>query len=321
MKYIFKTFLILILISGFIYAAAPVGTATGQFLTIGVGGREIAMGEAVTASSNGAGSVFWNPAGLVDSEQKDVFAAYNQWPAGIHVGAVSAAVSNPVFGSFAMHVKYVNFGEIEITTIDNPNGTGASLLMSNYAVGFTYGKYLTDKVSVGATVNYVKEQYGSNGYNTLAFDVGILYRASYNNLKIGMSVLNFAPEVQYSGTYIDYSFYDSYATGTEVEFDSWSLPMTFRFGAAMDIYQEGANKLTAAFDMVHPNDNREQYNMGMEYNYGEKMFLRLGYKLTSDIGGFSGGLGFVVNSLVLDYSLSSLGKLGLTNRLSVGFKL
>ncbi len=300
---------------------APIGTAVAQFLTIGVGGREVAMGEAVTATTDGSGSVFWNPAGVVDGNSNDIYAAYNQWPAGIHVGALSYAYTNKSLGTFSMNVKYVNFGDMEITTEASPNGTGEMLYMSNFAIGLCYGRYLTDRVSIGLNAKWVNEKYGSNGYNTIAWDIGLLYRSDFRNLKIGMSIMNFSNEVQFSGSYIDYSYARSYLTGNAIPFDNWSLPMTFRFGAAIDVINKGASKLIAAMDMVHPNDNVEQYNIGMEYAYSNMVFVRAGYKLTAYEGGLSAGFGFKWNMINIDYALTSLGNLGITNRLSIGFEL
>lgn len=320
-----KTLIIILLIAfglmGYAEPFAPVGTSVGQFLTIGVGGREVAMGEAVTANTKGSGSVFWNPAGVVDGGANDIYAAYNQWPAGIHVGALSYAYSNKSIGTFAVNAKYLNFGKMEITTVENPNGTGEMLSMSNYAIGLSYGRYLTDRVSIGLTAKLVNEKYGSNGYTTVAWDVGLIYRADVRNLKIGMSIQNFSNSVQFSGTYIDYSNSDSYLTGTELEFEKWSLPMTFRFGAVIDVYNEGANKVIAALDMVHPNDNVEQYNIGVEYAYDNMIYVRTGYKLSAYEGGFSAGFGILWNNIMFDYALTGLGKLGVTNRLSIGYNL
>ena len=306
---------------GYAESFAPVGTSTGQFLTVGVGGREVAMAEAVTATTSGSGSVFWNPAGLVDGSSNDVYAAYNQWPAGIHLGAISYAYSNSKLGTFSLNAKYVNFGEMEITIVDNPNGNGSMLQMSNYAIGLSYARYLTDKVSMGLTAKLVNESYGSNGYMTVAWDVGLIYRSDFRNLKLGMSIQNFSNKVQFSGSYIDYSYSDSYLTGTEIEFSKWSLPMTFRFGAAIDVYNEGMNKVIAAVDMIHPNDNVEQYNIGLEYAYDNMIYVRAGYKLAVYEGGLSGGFGVKWDMITLDYALTHLGNLGLTNRLSLGINI
>lgn len=321
-----KTLLIFLLIAFSLmsYAEepfAPIGTSVAQFLTIGVGGREVAMGEAVAASSIGAGSVFWNPAGLVEGATNDVYAAYNQWPAGIHLGAVSYAYNNERIGTFSLNAKYVNFGEMEITTVENPGGTGDMLQMSNYAIGLSYGRYLTNKVSMGLTAKLVNEKYGANGYSTIAWDVGLIYRSDFKNLKIGMSIQNFSGKIQFSGSYIDYSYSNSYLTGTEIEFDQWSLPMTFRFGAAIDLINEGPNKLVVGLDMVHPNDNVEQYNIGLEYAFDNMVFVRAGYKLSSYEGGLSGGIGFKLDMIRIDYALTNLGNLGITNCLSLGVNI
>lgn len=320
-KFIIILLLVAFSLMGYAEPFAPVGTSTGQFLTIGVGGREVAMGEAVTALTKGSGAVFWNPAGIVDGQSNDIYFAYNQWPAGIHIGALSYAYVNPKLGTFSINAKYVNFGEMEITTVEDPNGTGAMLQMSNYAIGLTYGRYLTDKVSMGLTAKLVNERYGANGYTTLAWDVGLMYRADFRNFKIGMSILNFSNMVQYSGSYIDYSNSDSYLTGNELEFEKWSLPMTFRFGAVIDVYNSGVNKVIAAVDMVHPNDNVEQYNIGVEYAYDSMIFVRTGYRLSAYEGGFSAGFGFKWNMINLDYALTAMGALGLTNRLSLGINI
>jgi hypothetical protein len=320
-KIIILLLLVAFSLMGYAESFAPVGTSTGQFLTIGVGGREVAMGEAVTALTKGSGAVFWNPAGIVDGESNDIYIAYNQWPAGIHIGALSYAYVNPKIGTFSLNAKYVNLGEMEITTVENPDGTGAMLQMSNYAIGLSYGRYLTDKVSMGITAKLVNEYYGANGYTTLAWDVGLMYRADFRNFKIGMSILNFSNMVQFSGSYIDYSNSDSYLTGNELEFEKWSLPMTFRFGAVIDVYNKGANKLIAAVDMVHPNDNVEQYNIGVEYAYDDMVFIRAGYRLSAYEGGFSAGFGFKWNMINIDYALTAMGALGVTNRLSLGINI
>ena len=141
-KTVITFLLIIIALAATAESFAPVGTAVAQFLTVGVGGREVAMGEAVTALTQGSGSVFWNPAGIVNGGTNNVYAAYNQWPAGIHLGALSYAYSKPELGTFSINAKYVNFGEMEITNEQSPNGTGQMLQMSNYAVGLSYGRFL-----------------------------------------------------------------------------------------------------------------------------------------------------------------------------------
>ena len=50
-----------------------VGISSLQFLKIGVGARATALGESFVAISNDASALFWNPAGLANTEGNQVF--------------------------------------------------------------------------------------------------------------------------------------------------------------------------------------------------------------------------------------------------------
>ena len=86
--------------------------------------------------------------------------------------------------------------------------------------------------------------------------------------------------------------------------------------------------LTYGIDAIHPNDNSEYVNLGMELNYSDKFFLRGGIPslLKKDrIEGLSFGVGinYPINRmrtlLKIDYSLSNFGPLGEVRRLNLSF--
>jgi len=330
MKKIWMVFFIVgILFSATVSAEefAPVGTAVAQFLEIGLGARATGMGEAITAITDDAGSVFWNPAGLADISGRNLYTAYNTWPAGISIGGLSAAMSLGNIGTFAVSTVYLITDDMEITTIDRPDGTGEYFNISNYSLGLTYSRYLTDKVSIGVTTKLVHEGYWDYSYSSWAMDLGTLYRTGFHGLNIAMSILNFGPEVKFSGDYIDYSDPLSYNAQPDPEpksFEKYSLPINFRFGVSMDLLNAGAHRLISAFDMVHPNNNLEQYNLGFEYSMNRMFYLRSGYRFNTDEGGFSLGAGLKLNmgnalGLYTDYSYADLGILKSIHRFSIGF--
>ncbi|MDO9548521.1 MAG: PorV/PorQ family protein [Candidatus Marinimicrobia bacterium] len=304
---------------------APVATAVAQFLEIGLGARATGMGEAVTAITNDAGSVFWNPAGLADVDGRSLFSAYNTWPAGISIGGLSAAMKLGNIGTFAVSTVYLVTDDMEITTIDFPEGTGEYFNISNYSLGLTYSRYLTDKVSVGVTTKLVHEGYWDYSYSSWAIDLGTLYRTGFRGLNIAMSILNFGPEVKFSGNYIDYSDDKSYAADPQKPktFDKYSLPVNFRFGVSMYLIDTDIHRLISAFDMVHPNNNLEQYNLGFEYSMNKMFYLRSGYRFNTDEGGLSLGAGIDLKmgeslNLRTDYSYADMGILKSIHRFSLG---
>lgn len=300
---------------------APVGTAVAQFLEVGVGARATGMGEAFTVMSNDASAVFWNPAGLVDAQSRNLFSAYNRWPADITFAGAAYSFKLGRFGSIALSGVYLMTDDMEVTTIEKPEGTGEFFNLTNYAFGLTYARYLTDRVSVGITTKIVHEDYFGYGYTTWALDLGTIYRTNFHGMKLGMSILHFAPEIKFSGKYIDYSDPLSVDANKPKSFDTYSLPMNFRFGVCINLLESRYHQLVGAADMIHPNNNLEQYNLGVEYSFNTMMFLRGGYKFNADEGGMTigGGLRLGLGSalgLNVDYSYADMGVLKTAHRVS-----
>ncbi len=304
---------------------APVGTAVAQFLEIGAGARATAMGQAYTAMASHAEAVFWNPAGLADSKGQDFFTSYIKWPADISLVGLSYGLNLGSFGNVAISGQYLMTDDMEITTLEKPGGTGEFFSLTNFAMGLSYARYLTDRFSVGVTGKVVHEKYYSHGYTTWALDLGTQYHTSFHGLVLGMSIMHFAPEVHFSGDYIDYSDSKSYGVNKSKTFNNYSLPINFRFGAAINLMNSGSHHLTGAADMVHPNNNLEQYNLGLEYGFDQLFFLRGGYQLQADEGGMALGLG--VQSpmsgklkVLFDYSFADLGILTSAHRFSLSLR-
>jgi opacity protein-like surface antigen len=65
-------------------------------------------------------------------------------------------------------------------------------------------------------------------------------------------------------------------------------------GVAADVMKSDENRITAAIDAVHPNDNTEYLNVGVEYGWTEMVFLRGGWKSLFERDteqGFTAGIG------------------------------
>ena len=75
--------------------------------------------------------------------------------------------------------------------------------------------------------------------------------------------------------------------------------------------------------MIHSNNNLEDINLGIEYNFKDKYFLRTGYKTQADISGVTFGFGtnFNFNNRILSvhYSYSDLGILPGNQQISIEY--
>ena len=217
------------------------------------------------------------------------------------------------FGTVAVHVSALTMGDMRVRTPFYPEGNGEMFTVSDFTAGITYAKELTNKFSIGATYKIVYEKYWTYESQGWAVDIGTLYHTGFKSLVIGMSVLNFGPEMSFSGRYDDYANLDTSGDPTETDFSSYDLPLTFKFGMAMNLMEGNDYVLTGAIDGVHPNDNKTRLNMGLEACFKNVIALRAGYKMNYDEDTFCAGLGFFVPfagyKLRLDYSYNDMGLL------------
>ena len=103
-------------------------------------------------------------------------------------------------------------------------------------------------------------------------------------MRIGMSISNFGGKIGMGGfnTLVDYDV-DENIYGNNDRIDAhldaakWPLPLIFRFGISKDFRFSGNQKITVATDGIHPSNNVEYVNAGLEYNYSDLVFLRLGH--------------------------------------------
>ncbi len=323
------TILFVLALAGGVFAeGSKVGSAGAQFLKIGVGSRYQGMGEAAVAAANDAYSMYWNPAGLVEVENTAIAFTNVNWILDIDLNYVALARNIEDVGVFGASVSVLSMDEQEVTRADVPDGTGERYDASSYAIGISFARQLTTKFAFGATFKYIGEKIYQEESKGFAFDFGTLLYTGFRSLRMGMSVTNLGPELQFSGTDVGYD--DQSGDGSndpfaaELKTTPYDLPLTFRVGLAYDIYAGSNSLLTLSADLKHPNDNDQQGSIGAEWGFDEKFFLRGGYKLNyeEETVSFGGGLvTSITNStdLAIDYSWQDFGRLESTQRFSVGF--
>jgi hypothetical protein len=105
---------------------------------------------------------------------------------------------------------------------------------------------------------------------------------------------------------------------SNIELDSWDLPLLFQFGVSTNAIRNDTYRWTLAVDALHPSDNYESLNVGTELAYQEFLFLRGGYNalgLKNGEGGLSLGLGFTTGTLFsniilkIDYAYRDMNRL------------
>jgi hypothetical protein len=305
---------------------AKVGTAGAQFLKIGLSARATGMGEAYIVAVDNSESIFWNPGALARVENFDINASYVQWPADIAYSGIALAAFFKNIGTFGFHITGLQLGDMRVRTIYKPEGDGRMFTASQFSGGFSFARFLTSSFSIGLTFKYIHEKFWDYSAKNWAIDIGTFYDTGFNSLVLGMSILNFGPEMSFQGRYIDYSDPDEIGGPGEFEekdFLQYPLPLTFRFGMAMYVYQSENMRVLTTLDTYKPNDNRQQINAGFEFTFIDMLMLRGGYKFGSDENKYCFGAGFRLGffnplNLRLDYSYADMGVLDIVHRGTFG---
>lgn len=311
-----------------------IGTGALTFLEIGVGARAMGMGGAFVAVANDASATFWNPAGIVWSDNIQIEASHTAWFMDTKFDFLSGVIPLPHLNSaIAVSFTTIGFGEQPVRTVDRPTGTGEKYDARDYSVGITWATALTDRFSFGLSAKFLSSRIWHESASAFALDFGIFYNTALDGLRLGFSMANFGSSVQYSGRDLDSTIdpdkevenFDR--VPAQYQTDPYPLPILFRAGISYELGLGPVGNVIIAADLLHPSHAPEAVNVGLEYGFLNMFFLRGGYQNLFDdsaINGLTLGAGIDYYNqdsgfgIRFDYSWSEWGVLSNTQRFSVG---
>lgn len=230
---------------------AQVGAAAVPFLQIEPDSRASAMGNASVAVASDANAVFWNPAGLAFQEGIEGALTHSQWlpefDAGLFFDYVAGKYNVPGWGTFGMHLTYLNLGEHEgRDEFNNPTGTFRSY---DLAFGGSYGFKLNKKFALGTGLRLIYSNLApgqtvgtqeTKAGVSVGFDFAGLYKSGYFSMggvqseaSVGFNLANMGPTIQYSDSE-----------------QSDPIPTNMRFGWSYDMKFDEYNSLRLSNDFT-----------------------------------------------------------------------
>lgn len=330
-----KVLIILLLSVVYIFGQTKVGSTAAPFLNIAVSPRAISMGGAFIATANDVSSLYWNPAGASRSDINEAMFSHSRWFADINYNWAGAMVKLGGAGTLGLSLTYLDYGDIEVTTLAEQDGTGEFFSASDMSLGLTYAYNLTDRFSLGGTVKYIQQKIWNSSASAIAIDLGVLFHSDIYGLRIGATITNFGTGMQMDGKDllvqhdIDPNIYgNNDQILANLQTDEFPLPLTFRIGLAMDVLDTDDHRFTLAADALHPNDNSESVNVGAEYMFNNLIAFRVGYKslfLDNSEEGLTAGIGLNYNfatdfGVRIDYAYQDFEVLDYTQHFSLGIK-
>ncbi|MGH1366690.1 MAG: PorV/PorQ family protein [Calditrichia bacterium] len=325
--------LIVVLASGLSYAQvqnfaeniSKRGTTAASFLEVGVGGRALAMGGAYTAAANDPSAIYWNVAGIAKMQKSGIFFNHSEWIADTNFDFISGVFQMGRYGALGVSLTALTMDEMAVTTVDDPEGLlGQRFNAGDFSFSVAYAIRLTENFSIGFNPKVIHQYIWQLSATGFAMDLGVHYNTPFKGVQLGFALTNFGSKMQMSGenARVLYDFEPGSSGNNErvpaiLETNSWALPLNFKIGMLYKLLNVQSNSVNLAVDAQYPNNDYESLNVGIEYNYGNRLSLRGGYRGillddTEESFTFGAGLNFpVVGNVMLhfDFAYADFGLL------------
>jgi hypothetical protein len=336
--------LLLLLPATMMFAGNPdrQGEAGAYELLLNPWARSAGLHSINVANVRGIDGLFLNPAGMSRIEGTEIGVSQSRYltTTGITVNAFGLVTKAGKNGFLGVSLNSMNFGDIAVTTTNQPEGTGATFSPSFINIGLSYAKVF-ERVTVGMTFRVVSEGISDMKATGACLDAGVQYRN--DNFHFGLSLRNVGTRMAYGGEGLSFSQINpdqsfNYNLTYEFRASSFEMPSQLNLGVAYDIKMGKKAKTTVNASFTSNAFSRDQIGAGAEFEILEMFTFRGAYRY--DVGqtapgidgsqdlytGLAGGVSAELpikkgsgRKLGLDYSFLPTRALGHTH--NIGFRL
>ncbi len=340
-KIVITGFCLILMLATMVLASGPkLGISAAPELSIPIGGRSVALGGSHMANVQGVEAMYWNPAGLATLSGGEASFNYLSYFADMSIANVSAAVKAGSLGSIGLSFQSMSIGDIAVTTIEAPEGTGETIKPGYLTFGVSYARRMTDRINFGGNMKVITERIGNMNATGIAFDLGLQYVTPWN-FSFGVTMRNFGGDMRFDGTGIEFNtnipWADPNSTSrrTRLDMASAELPTSLSMGIAYMYPMGELQKLYVAGSFTNNSFGLNQANVGLEYGFKDMVFLRTGYAVpmypedypgdkSNDYQyGLAAGLGLRVpmggTTLLFDYAYRDMDLFDANQYFTIGF--
>lgn len=238
-----------------------------------------------TASIYGVEAMRLNIAGMGRINKTEVVLGHSLYLQGTGISMNALGLSQKVGknGAFGFSLMSVDFGEINVTTTDQPEGTGVTYSPNFFNLGFGYSHIFENKISVGVLVRLINESITDVSAFGFALDAGVQYvTGPEDNFKFGISLRNIGSRMTFSGEGLS-TFTDSPGTtGHDITLSQraagFDLPSVLNIGMSYDFRFLEINRLTLMGNFTSNSFSSDQLGAGLEYSLNDRFMVRAAYK-------------------------------------------
>lgn len=298
MKKIYITIISFTLLTTQLFAGNPdrIGQAGALQLNINGWARSAGSGWSGVSTATGLEAMFFNLGGLAYSEKTELNLTSSQWLSGSDISINNFGFSQKLNndGVFAISVSSFNLGDIQVTTVDQPDGTLGTYSPRHSNLTFGYSKRFTESISGGVAVKAFSEALPNLRSQGVAMDAGILYVTSsnkdnefkQNNVRFGVSIRNIGPDAVYSGDGLSIKLINPNNNNLETTVSQraarYNMPTSVNISAAYDFRLDQNDvtyfhKLTPSLTFTNNAFARNQFTGAVNWAYKDVLEVRGGF--------------------------------------------
>lgn len=243
-----------------------------------------------TANVTGAEAMRLNVAGLAFTEKTELIFANSTILKGADLTSNAFAFGQKVGESGVIGISMVamGLGDIDITTVANPDGGIGSYKPQYLNIGLGYSKAFSNSIYGGFVLRGISESISNVNALGMAIDAGIQYVAgAEENIHFGISLRNIGVPMRYSGDGLSFrgeSPNGNYQLSVEQLSARFELPSLMHIGFAYDFNVTKDHRITAVGNFTSNSFTPDQIGAGVEYGFRDYFMVRAGYTYEEGIG-------------------------------------
>lgn len=248
-----------------------VGSAGASHMLVNPWARSTGSGTAGFASVHGLEATFTNVAGLAFTDKTQIKFNYTNWMGSADIALYSAGIAQKVSESdvIAVSMQSFGFGDIAITTVNNPEGNIGTFSPRSNVFNIGYARTFSSSIYGGVNIKVITESMSNLKATGFAIDAGIQYvTGEQDQIKFGITLKNVGPVMKFKGdglaNQINYVSTGAVAT-LEQRSATYELPSLLSIGGAYDFIFNEKHKLNLALGFTANSFSSDQFALGLDY--------------------------------------------------------
>ncbi len=295
MKKIYSCVLAIFLTGIFLFPVNPVlagnkdraGQAGASELLINPWVNGSGWGSVNTASVAGLEGLYSNIAGTAHTKGTEIDFAYTNWMKGSGVDIMAFGFSQKLGqnkGVLTLGIMSMQFGEINITTTNSPDGVQGTFKPNYMNINLAYAKAFSNSIYGGINIKIISESISDASAQGIALDAGIQYiTGEKNQIKFGVALKNVGAPMKFNGDGLSFrgiipghgNDNDLFTVAQRSE--KYEMPATLRIGGSYDFLIGDMHRITLAGNFTSNSFTKDQFTLGLEYALKYYFSLRAGY--------------------------------------------